>query len=191
MTRKRRIFIFLLAVAISPLIFTIALWLWLSLSNDPFNHILTKFSSWPVACSLRGCITTTDWHKHHQARTTFTKTTNLEAPSVNDSLTTLVRQHLISEAFIYSPVTMRDAIRYREEILQARDESKIISSTGLALNDYDRLVILPLLQQENMRRERNISDYDQLFQQLAQEISVWVLPSTIKWNKEEARVVGD
>ena len=190
MTRQQRLLILLAVLAASPILLVLILWLSLLYSRDPFNHALAHFGTWPVACTWHGCVTTRNWQKQYQARILFSKTINQGEPSPQDALTTLIRQRLVSESFVASPVTMRDAARYREEILQAKDGSKIAESTGLTLDDYDRYVILPLLQQEVLRQERNIGDYNELFHQLAQKSSVWVLLSTFKWDIEKAKVLS-
>ncbi len=189
MTRQQRLFMLLGAIAISPFVIVACLWLWLLFSRDPFNHPLSRTGSWPIACSLRSCLTTSSWHKQYEARTLFAKTINQDMPSPNDALTTLIRQRLVNESFVHSPVTIRDAVRYREEILQARDETKVLSSTGLSTNDYDKLVILPLLQQEMLREERDTADLGALFKQLAAERMIWIFPATLKWDKSEAKVI--
>jgi len=141
-------------------------------------------------CSNQGCITTSGWHKHWQARLVFVAAAEQDKPAPEEVLTTLARQHLVDKALISSPVTLGDARRYREEVLLAKDEGQIVEVTGLSLDDYDKLVILPLLKQEVLKQQRGNESLETMFKELAKDRSLWVLPRGLKWDKDLATVVA-
>jgi hypothetical protein len=171
-----------------PLLFLVT-WGWVLGQRDILDSSMARNFSWPIACSMRGCLTTTSWEQHYQARVAFAVANEQSTPSTTDALTTLVRQHLVRNAFLRVPVTKQDAVRYREEILNAKDEVTVQEATGLTLDDYDKLVILPLLQQEALRQEQSVESFDELFQLLASERAVVVLAFRLSWDKETAKVV--
>jgi hypothetical protein len=119
----------------------------------------------------------------------FAEATGQTPPSQADALTTVVRQHLVRNAFLRAPVSKQDAVRYREEVLKARDSQAVRDATGLTLDDYDTFVILPLLQQEALRQERRVESLDELFKLLAAERPVFVLAWPLKWDRGVAKVV--
>lgn len=176
-------------LAVVPLLFG-GVWVTVLLSRDPLHFALGARFPWPVACSMRGCVTTTAWGRQLSARAAFNQAAKQPAPLAAEALTTLVRQHLVSHAFIRVPVTAHDAIRYREEVLNARDEAAVQEAVGLPLKDYDSFVILPLLQQEALRQERRVESFDELFTLLARERPVWVLPRGLVWDKASAKVIA-
>lgn len=161
---------------------------WLVLAHQPLSNPLTKWLPWPVACSTRGCITTWDWQRQTTAARVFAAQTT-EAITANDTLATLIRQHLVHYAFVQSPISVSDAKRYREEILKISSEELVKEKTGLSLVDYDRLVIMPLLEQESLRQQRKAETLDELFVQLAQERWVVVFPWHMRWDKNSAKVM--
>lgn len=173
---------------VAPLI-VVAAWIWVLLAREPHTAALGRRLPWPVACSLRGCVTTRSLTRHLEARTAFNRATKQPAPATAEGLTTLLRQHLVRQAFVRIPVTPQDAVRYREEVLNARDESAVRETVGLTLQDYDTYVILPLLQQEALRSERSVETFDELFTLLARERPVWVLSRGLVWDKANAKVV--
>lgn len=176
-------------ILISPVLFWLLLWASILLSSSVYTHSLSKTGLWPIICSTRGCVTTSSWHKHYQARLVFAKAIEGETPSPEEALTTLARQHLVNKAIANWPVTIREARRYREEVLQVRDETKILETTGMAIDDYDKFVILPLLKQEVLREQMDITEFDELFKKLAADRDLWALPRGLKWDKETATVV--
>ncbi|MBI4022249.1 MAG: hypothetical protein HY372_02740 [Candidatus Andersenbacteria bacterium] len=186
--RRRALQVVILLAALPVLLG--GLWLTVLLNKDPLNSTLGTRFPWPVACSLRGCVTTTAWDKQLEARTAFNQAAKQPPPTAPEALTTLVRQHLVSHAFIRVPVTAQDAVRYREEVLNARDESAVQEAVGLPLKDYDNLVILPLLQQEALRQERRVETFDEMFTLLARERPVWVLLRGLVWDKASAKVIA-
>jgi hypothetical protein len=171
------------------LVVVLALWGGLFLRRETLNFWLARQVPWPIACSLRGCVTTITWEKHWQVRKMFAETAEQPVPTQAQALTTLVRQHLVKHAFLRVPVSKQDAVRYREEILNAREEPAVFEATGLTLDDYDMFVILPLLQQEALRQERSVESLGELFTLLASERPLVVLSWPLKWDKETATVV--
>jgi len=176
-------------VILGPVVLILLGWIWLLSSNNVLNHPLVEVAPWPVACSLKRCITTAAWRDHHQARQAFAATSEQTEPSEEESLTTLLRQHLVAHAFIAHPVTLRDATRYREEILKAGDGSQVVSTTNLTLEEYDETVILPLLQQEALKSERSAETLDELYTILADERLIMAWPWHLKWDKSQAAVI--
>lgn len=178
-----------LMILVSPVLFWLLLWGSLLLSSSVYTHDLSKAGLWPIICSTRGCVTTSSWHKHYQARLVFAETTKAQAPSPEEALTTLARQHLVDSAMVKWPVTIREARRYREEVLRVQDEAKILETTGMSVDDYDRFVILPLLKQEVIREQMGVKEFEEVFISLANKHKLWVLPRGLIWDKETATVV--
>lgn len=160
-------------------------------SRDVLNHPLAEVPLWPVACSSRGCVTSARWRMQQRLQTQFASATGSAAPAREQSLTTAVRQHLVRHAFVRLPVTVEDAQRYREKVLLAIDVEPVQRAVGLTFTDYDRLVLLPLLQQEAVRGERGIEDYGELFKALARERTVGILAWHYRWDAGQASVVGE
>lgn len=175
-------------IVITPLLVATGLWLWVLASPDPLsNPVATKFP-WPIACSTRGCITTTAWHHHLAARQAFLTLTKQPAPTSNEALQTLVRHHLSANALVRSPVTLADVRRYREEILNVKNEQAVMAATGLTLTEYDEQVVLPFLQQEALRQQRKVESIEELYIQLAADRAVVILPFGLGWDKTKAVV---
>jgi len=185
---KGKVGVIFLIILMSPLLLWILLWISITLSRDVYQHQLSESGLWPIICSTRGCVTTSGWHKHYRARQVFARETGQTAPTPEEALTTLARQYLVDKALGDSPVTLASARRYREEVLQAKDEDKILKATGLNLDDYDELVILPLLKQEVLRQRKKSANLEEMFGQLAKERKLWVLPVGLVWDKETAEV---
>lgn len=155
---------------------------------DPSKNPLAESIPWPVACSTRGCITSSAWANQYQIARTFADSTNQETPAPADSLTTLVRQHLAHHATATSPITPADATRYRQEILNLSDEAEILSATGLSPEEYDTQIVLPFLEQESVRQQQSAESPSDLYQQLASERSLVVFSFSLKWDSATATV---
>lgn len=175
-------------ILLSPVLLWTLLWVSIMLNRDIYQHSLSESGLWPIICSTRGCVTTSGWHKHYRSRLVFAKETRELAPTPEEALTTLARQHLVDKALGSSPVTLASAKRYREEVLQAKDAGQVLKATGLTLDEYDKQVILPLLKQEVLRQQLNSSTLDEMFKELAQERSLWVLPRGLVWDEVSAQV---
>lgn len=176
-------------LALGVLLTVLSLWIWLLLSVDAFSHPLSS-GAWPLACSWRmGCISSATWHKHHQARLIFAEVTKSEKPLPITTLTSLIRQRLVSNSFLPVPISREDAKRYREKVLEMNEEETVKNTTGLSLKEYDKLVILPLLRQEALRQQKGFNSLDDLFVSLANDNSVYVLSKGLVWDKEKAEVV--
>lgn len=185
---KRKVVGIFIIILLSPVLLWTILWISIMVNRNIYQHSLSESGLWPVICSTRGCVTTSGWHKHYRARGVFARETGQNAPTPEEALTTLARQHLVDKALGDSPITLGNARRYREEVLQAKDEAKIVEATGLSLDDYDKLVILPLLKQEVLRQRKKSASLEEMFSQLAQERKIWVLPRGLVWDKETAEV---
>ena len=165
------------------------LWLVAITTGDPTSSSIAQLLPWPVACSSRGCITTTAWGRQTAAVRTFAEAAGIEAASPAETLTTLVRQHLVEQSQLQAPVTLADARRYREEILHLRQEETIGAATGLGQTDYDRYILIPYLAQESLRQERESESFEALFSELAQERAIVMLPLNFGWDASSGRVV--
>lgn len=177
-----------LIILLSPVLLWTLLWISIILSRDIYQHQLSESGLWPIICSTRGCVTTSGWHKHYRARLVFAQETEQTTPTPEEALTTLARQHLVDKELSDSPVTISNARRYREEVLQVRDGDKILKTTGLSLDNYDRLVILPLLKQEVLRQRRKDASLDEMYKGIAGKRGLWVLPRGLVWDEAEAKV---
>lgn len=171
-----------------PMLVVLILWNWVLVVDDTLNNPAASFVNWPVACSTRGCVTTKMWREHYQARQAFAANSKQEPAPPHEALTTLLRQHLIKHAFLRTPVTTRDAVRYREEILGVRGEKHVLQATGLTLEEYDELVILPLLQQEALKQQNSAESNDELYRLLAKKRWIFVFPWHLSWDREQAAV---
>lgn len=185
----RRVVLGLTVVIMLPVVLILTLWAWVLSSDEALSSPMASYVGWPVACSVRGCITTKTWQDHYRMRQAFAKAAEQEAPQPVEALTTLLRQHLVEHAFSRTPVTTREAARYREEILGARDENQILLATGLTIEEYDQLVILPLLQQEALKQQNSVESSQELYGLLAADRSIVVLPWRLRWDSEQAEVV--
>ncbi|MDP3997466.1 MAG: hypothetical protein U1C49_03280 [Candidatus Andersenbacteria bacterium] len=164
-------------------------WAWVLAGSDPAGNVLAEYFPWPVVCTTRGCVSSTRWLKEEKIQQTFAEKTGQEIPTAADALNTLARQHLTHYAQLRQNVTLADAERYRTEILNVSQENQIKDTTGLILDDYDNYVLLPYLEQESLRQQRSAETPDDLYQQLAKERLVVVLPFHLKWDRQEGRVI--
>jgi hypothetical protein len=164
-------------------------WFWILASTEPLHNPLARFFPWPIACSSRGCVTTTSWLRLHAAHTAFAQATQQQVPTFRDSLGTLIRQHLIRHSWLRPPVSDADAQRYRFEILNLHDDATLRASTGFSGAEYDRHVIIPFLEQEALREARQVESLEQLYALLGQERTVIVFPFYLKWDREKGIVV--
>lgn len=178
----------LLAGLLVIVIAAATLWLVILTYRHPLTFGALSRWPWPVACSARGCITTRTWLHHYELESLFAQKAGQGVPAPEETLTTLIRQHIVRKALVPSPVTLADATRYRTEVLHITDVATIADVTGLSLEDYDQQVILPYLQQEALRQQNKVESLDELFVQLARERLVIVLPNNIWWDKTTARV---
>lgn len=150
-----------------------------------------KLAAWapiPLACTTRGCITSWSLEQQATIEEHYSNATQAEQPTEVQILTTLVRQFLIHKAEIKSPISPADARRYRQEILKLNSDDTITSATSLTPDEYDRLIVLPFLEQENLRQARHAESPQDVFSQLSKERWVIVLPFNWYWDKETAEV---
>lgn len=180
------VWLLVLVVLIAP----VALWGVVLVSDDPLTSKVADIFLWPIACSTRGCITTQSWQDHHKTRVSFAEASESEKPTSADTLTTLIRQHLVENSLLKSPVNMADATRYRVEVLNVSNEGQTEAILGLSLEQYDREVVLPFLKQEALVQEKGFESADELFASLAQERSILVLPLVFRWDKEKGSIAS-
>src|SRR3989344_7617407 len=138
------------------LLFGVGIYLWFLSSDAPLENPVANLFPWPVACTTRGCITAKTWQQQHALAQAFAATVKQTPPTPTETLTSAIRRELLSYTVIRSPVTLADARRYREEILHVKNEATLVDSFGVTATDYDRLVLMPFLQQEALRQERSL-----------------------------------
>lgn len=143
----------------------------------------------PVACTTRGCISLQAWEQANRIQKHFARAAGESAPSRERVLTTLIRQHLVAHALVKSPVTLTDARKYREDVLNMHDAATIEKLTGLTPPQYDQQIILPYLQEEAVRQDRRSETLDELFKQLSRDRWIIILPLHLWWNTDKAEVV--
>lgn len=171
------------------LILTIlTLWGWVLISSQPLSATPTRLMPWPVACSTRGCITTTTIRHYADIGRKYSDHTGRNHLTDMETLTILIHQHLVHYAQVKQPISLADATRYRESVLNLTQEAAIAEATGLTPIEYDQLVVLPFLEQENVRQSRQAESTTDLWQQLANERWMVVLPLTWKWDVDTATV---
>ncbi len=162
------------------------MWSWVLISSKTPNNRLSAWPVWPVACGSYGCVSSSTWQKHYQAMTAFSKLADKEKPSREDSLTTLVRQKMVRGEIPGKLVTKDDVKRYREEVLKLTDESLVNENMKLTIDEYDKLVIRPLLEQEALREQLKLN-LGKLFANLANSRKVYVLPMGLMWDESKAK----
>ena len=158
-------------------------------SSNPLQHGWMNRFPWPVACSSRGCVTTQDWAQQYNLAQKFSAVTGAAVSSPADALTTAIRQHMVEHAFLKSPVTLADATRYREQILQLTDEAMIKTTFGLTASQYDKIVVLPFLKQQALQQQLQADTIDDLYAKLAQERLIVLLPWHFRWDTQKGAVV--
>ena len=166
----------------------IALYLWVLLA--PTTASPARWLPWPVACSTRGCITTGSWERQRDLNEAFAKASELEVPAPHDALTTLIRQHLVRFATPTTDVTLSDAARYREDILNVSSTEQLQETLPLTLEEYDELIVLPYLAQESLLQQQRAEGPADLYQKLANERLIIVLPFQLRWNIDTATVIS-
>lgn len=167
----------------------IAAWMWILFDSQPLHNPLARAFPWPVACSSRGCVTSQTWAQKFDLAGQFATQVHITPPTPASALTTVIRQHLARHAFLRSPVSVSDAKRYREDILNLKDAEQLQGVLHLSVDDYDRLIVLPFLQQEALRAQYKIESTDQLYAALARERAIILLPWHFTWDKSKGIVI--
>jgi hypothetical protein len=139
---------------------------------------------------MRGCIPSSDWLTSHQRTISFARATNQKIPSPSQTLTTVIRQHLVNHASLRSPVSLADARRYREEILHVRNEAQVKDILNEPLSFYDEQVILPFLQQEALKQQHRVESTEELYTLLSQDRAVVILLFRYRWDADRGEVVA-
>lgn len=172
---------------ITVLIAVIGIWIYtLSFSNP--SHGLSKAFPWPIACSTRGCITSQEWSHQRAYDVAFAAATGKLMPSDAATLTTIMRRHLIAHAAIQSPISLQDAVRYRTAILHTTDIATLRPLGITSFADYDSNIILPFLEQEALMKQRNITNIDDLYKDLAHKRTIFLLLFHYRWNIDRGEV---
>lgn len=165
-------------------------WVWLVTSKDILNHPLASLPIYPLACTTRGCITSASTLNFHQRAVAFSFASLTDAPTFEESLSTVIRRHLAKEAFLRSPVTLADAKRYREEILHITSEDKIKEVASMSVAQYDEDVLVPFLQQEALRQQHSVESTEELYGILSSQRRVFLLPYYFRWDTDRGQVVS-
>ncbi len=178
----------IIALLVVVLVGYLGVWVSVLAAREPLNHPLAHLRLWPVACSTRGCITTAEWINQHGLALTFARAANQGLPTSSDSLTTAVRRHMVEHAFLRSPVTIADAERYREEVLNTTDAAQLQEILEIDQDSYDSNILLPFLQQEALREQLKVESTQELYGALSADRAVFVLPFYFSWNKEKGEI---
>jgi len=158
------------------------------LTHSESDTVLATFFPWPIACTVRGCITSQDWAMQRSYDIAFASKTGKSFPTEESTLTTLMRRHLITHARLQSPVSAQDAVRYRTAILHTTDISSIAPLGMSSFTQYDTTIILPFLQQEAFMKQENIADTNALYKKLAQARPIALLLFKYHWNIDRGEV---
>ena len=158
------------------------LWAWLLFTQDPLRHPLARTPLFPIACTTRGCITSTSWLQQHQLTTQFNAATLLDTPAPEETLTTVIRDHLLRHATVRPAVTIEGAARYREEILHITSVDDLPDTISLSLEEYDEMIVLPFLQQEGLRQLHLVESTEELYEILTKQRPVLLLLFNYHWN---------
>lgn len=190
MSRKLRPYLYILTgLVITPLVLLFGMWVWLLSKPAPFDYSWAAEGLWPVACSTRGCVTTEDWSRQFRIAEKFALLTASSQQTLDESLTSAIRQHLLHHAFFKSPVTEADAKRYREQVLNVNQVEFLQENLGMSLEDYDRHVVLPFLEQEALKSQNKVESVDELYSGLSKERFILFLPFKYKWDRAAGKVL--
>lgn len=146
---------------------------------------------WPIACSTRGCITSSQWALQRSYDVAFAKETGKTIPTQADTLSTMIHRHLILHASLQSPVDIKDAVRYRTAILHTTDISTIQPLGIESFDTYDSMVILPFLEQEAYMKQNNIPDTATLYRALSSQRRIYLMLSKYRWDAASGEVVAN
>lgn len=188
MRRVRFSIVGLALVVAVPILLLLGTWLWFLFSPNTLIYTLAQKEPWPVACSTRGCVTTQDWARQYVLAEQYATVAGGNRQTSAEALTTVIHHHLLAHAFFKSPVTLADARRYREEVLNVHQNEAIKNVVGVSANDYDQYVILPFLEQEALRQEYKVESTEELYTLLSKERFVVSLLRHYRWNGEKAIV---
>lgn len=188
MWRVRFSIVGLVLVVAVPILLLVGTWLWFLFSPNTLTYTLAQKEPWPVACSTRGCVTTKDWARQYMLAEHYASVAGGNSQTPAEALTTVIHHHLLSHAFFKSPVTLADARRYREEVLNVHQNEAVEKVVGVAANDYDQYVILPFLEQEALRQEYKVESTEELYTLLSKERFVVSLLKHFRWNRDKATV---
>lgn len=189
---SKKLLLIITGSVVGVLIFIwLGLYIWLLTMQNPLNHPLVGMPLWPIACTTRGCVTSSTWATYHELMNTFARISEQTEPNPEASFTTAVRRHLVSNAFLQSPVTLQDARRYREEILKLTRDDQLQGVVPVTLTTYDQEVVLPLLQQEALRQQNSVESTEELYSTLTQDRPVLILPFVFQWDGNAGSIVRE
>ncbi len=144
----------------------------------------------PIACGSNGCIRNAEAISQEMHDRAFARSTNGHEPNMKEILTTVVRRYLLAHASITSIISISDAARYRTEVLHATDISALEKLGFSSFEEYDKLVLIPFLQQQALMKQRRIESPSALYAQLAQEQSIFLFKNGYRWNTATGEVVA-
>ncbi|MBI3251505.1 MAG: hypothetical protein HYZ62_01180 [Candidatus Andersenbacteria bacterium] len=179
------VLVFLVAV---PGIFVAGTWIRFLLAETPFHYAWVQ-GAWPLACSTRGCITTADWARQFEVAKRFAVFTGGAAQTPAQALTSALRQHLLSHAFFKSPVTVADAKRYRQEILNVQRTDFLETNLGMSAEEYDQYVILPFLEQQALMGQYKAESTEELYKLLSQERFLVLFTWHYRWDRATGSIL--
>lgn len=184
-TRLKPYIFVLLALLGIPALLLLGVWIWFLLLPNPLLYEWAQYGVWPIACSSRGCVTTGDWSRQYKLSQTYAAAVGGDVQTEKDALETAIHHHLLAHASFKSPVTLAQAERYREQVLNIHALETVKKVVGVSTQDYDRYVILPFLQQEALRQERKVESTDELYALLGQDRFIVSLLRYYRWDRTE------
>ncbi len=192
MTKHKTRNIILIGTGLTIIIFLFGLltsYFWVLLSPNPLRATPSKWLPWPIACSTRGCVTTWQWQSYNDINKRFSEKANLPEVSPAETLTQLIYRHIVSYAQVRPNISIEDAQRYRREVLNLVDDSRIQEMFGINTETYDQNIIMPFLELESLRQQFNAETVEETLKQLTEARKVFVLPLKLKWNQSELKVI--
>jgi len=187
--KRKSLLTILGAILLAIILIWLGGWLWLLAASNTLQNPLARWPVFPVACTTRGCITSATWLQHHQRAAAFSTASLVDIPGPTESFTTIVRHHLLTHATVQAPATLADAGRYREEVLHLNSQEQLDDIFPVSLDEYDRQVILPFLQQEGLRQLHKVETTEELYRILSQQRRVIILPFQYTWNPDQGAVI--
>jgi hypothetical protein len=172
-----------------PIALLAAGWLWILLSPAPLATPIAGWVPWPIACTTHGCISTAAWLRQQQLAQAFAQTTKTDQPAAAETLTSVLRRHMVEAAVLRSPVTLLDATRYRENVLRISSAQQLQTALPISLDTYDSQVVLPYLEQEALKQDRHLATNADLYVALARERFILMLPFHFQWDTHKGVVV--
>lgn len=154
--------------------------------------LITAYFSFgvPIACGTHGCLRAAEFTQQRTYDSAFALSTQSTPPSIEVTLTTVLRRYLLAHAILSSPISLSDAARYRIDVLHMTDDAIAKGLGFFSLAEYDERVIVPFITQEALMQERHLDTPSTLYAQLAQEQWLLLLKPGYRWDRATGEVVA-